>query len=330
MLGLYLKKPGELELREISSAMPLKEDEVKIKLIYGGICGSDLSVYRGDLPHAIYPVQPGHELIGTIVAAGEKVQYEVGLRVVIMPNSFCGECEFCQKGKTNICSNKESLGVNANGGFAEEFIISSKYVIPVPDVLANEKAILIEPLSVIVHALEKVNITSETSIAVIGCGTEGLLAIALANYLGAQITGIDINQEKLDKVKENYRNIQVANSEEVNEGMYDVVIEAAGVRASFEQGVKLVKPGGTMLLIGLAREASIPVSQVVRKEISIYGSIIYNMPGDFLKSIDYLSKQDFNVEPIISKIFHYRDYAQAYEDACSGRYGKIVLNFKGA
>ncbi|WP_342505155.1 alcohol dehydrogenase catalytic domain-containing protein [Sporosarcina sp. FSL K6-2383] len=328
MLGLVINKPGELELKEFPSTFLLKDDEVKIKLIYGGICGSDLSVYKGKLAHATYPIFPGHELIGTILEVGKEVNYEIGKRVVIMPNSFCGECEFCRKGRTNLCEHKQSLGVNMNGGFSEEFIISGKYIIPIPEELSNERAVLIEPFAVIVHALEKVEITKDTSVAIIGCGTEGMLAMTLVNYFGANITGIDIHQEKLGKVTSCYPHTQAKLPQDVTGELFDVVIEAAGVRSSFEQGIELVKPGGAMISIGITQEATIPVIQVVRKEITLLGSIIYNLPGDFLKSIEYLLKEDFYVDHIISKIYHFTDYAKAYEDAISGNYGKILLNFK--
>lgn len=327
MQRLLINKPGELELKRFTLPSFLKGDEVKIRLIYGGICGSDLSVYKGNLEHAIYPVCPGHELIGTIVDVGQKSRYEAGKRVIIIPNTFCGKCEFCKKGQTNICRHKKSLGVNIDGGFAEEFIISEKFILPLPDNLSNEKAVLIEPLAVIVHAMEKVNITNDISIAVIGCGSEGMLAISLANYLGANITGIDINQEKLLRAKSFYPHIQTILPQDAKGEAFDVVIEAAGSRASFEQGVKLVKPGGSMVLIGITDEATLPIIRVVRKEITIYGSIIYNIPGDFIKSIEYLSKSNFNVDPIISRIYHFLDYQKAYEDALSGKFGKIVLNF---
>lgn len=327
MLGLFIKKPEELELIEFPSSVLLKDDEVKIKLIYGGICGSDLSVYKGRLAHATYPVCPGHELIGTIIDVGKDVTCEIGKRVVVMPNSFCDECEFCQKGRTNLCQHKKSLGVNTNGGFSEEFIISEKYILPIPDDLSNERAVLIEPFAVIVHALGKVDITKDTSVAIIGCGTEGMLAMTLANYFGASIIGIDINQVKLDKVKSHYPHIKTKLPQDVQGELFDVVIEAAGARSSFEQGIELVKPGGTMILVGITAEATLPVIQVVRKEINLFGSIIYNVPGDFLKSIEYLSNENFNVDPIISKIYHLKDYAKAYEDATSGNYGKILLNF---
>ncbi len=328
MNGLYLKNPSELEWKEFPSITALADDEVKIKLIYGGICGSDISVYKGNMAHANYPVLPGHELVGTVVDAGANVREKVGQRVVVQPNSFCGECDYCKAGKTNICPYKMSLGINKDGGFIEEFIISSKYVLPVPDALSNERAVLIEPFSVIVHALKKVNITSDTSVAVIGCGTEGMLSIALVDYLGANITAVDVNPEKLKKVNDYYGAVETCLPEQAEEGTFDIVIEAAGAKQSFEQGVQILKPGGSMVVVGMAPTAEIPVVQMVRKELSIYGSIIYNFPDDFQTSIGYLLQDEFNAKPIISEIIPVKEYERAYAYATSGRYGKIILNFE--
>jgi L-iditol 2-dehydrogenase len=91
--------------------------------------------------------------------------------------------------------------VNINGGFSEEFVISSKYVLPVPDDLSDRRAVLIEPFAVIVHAFKKVNISKDTTVAIIGCGNEGMLAAALANHLGASVTAMDINSEKFDLIR---------------------------------------------------------------------------------------------------------------------------------
>lgn len=327
MLGLYLNKPGDLELKELPSSSSLKEDEVKVKLIYGGICGSDIGVYKGKIPHASYPIRPGHELLGTIIEAGKDTKYAAGTKIVVAPNSFCGECDLCIKGKTNICRHKQSLGVNADGGFSEEFVIPSKYILPIPDRLPDERAVLIEPFAVIVHAFKKVEITKGTSVAVIGCGTEGMLAIALATYLGAEVTAIDISQRKLDKVK-SFRDIRTAHPEDIQNETFEVVIEAAGVRQSVEQAVKIAGPGGAVLLIGLASEADFPPVRVVRNELTVYGSIIYNFPSDFEHTLKYLIEDDFYVEPIISEIVPFKEYERAYAMAVSGEYGKIILNFK--
>lgn len=328
MLGLQLKNPGELELKEFFIRSPIENDEVKIRLIYGGICGSDVSVYKGKIGHAIYPVRPGHELVGRIIEVGSKVKLKVGTKVVVTPNTFCGVCENCLKGKRNICISKKSLGVNIDGIFSEEITISSKYVLPIPEHIPDEKAVLIEPFAVIVHAFEKVSITKDTRVAVIGCGTEGMLAITLASYLGAQVTAIDINQAKLEKVKSSFGVTAIAPNE-VKHEKFDVVIEAAGVKEAVEQSVQIVKQGGSVLLIGLTTEATLPIIQIVRNEITILGSIIYNFPEDFTKCISYLENDSFNVLPIISKVIPLKDFEKAYICAVSGECGKILIDFKG-
>ena len=328
MRSLYIVNPGEIKLQDDSIALTPEQDEVKIKLIYGGICGSDVSVFKGEIAHATYPVTPGHELLGTVIEKGGNVDVAVGTRVVVQPNSYCDECEQCQNGHTNLCVNKSSLGINVNGGFAEEFTVSSKYILPVPDSLSDERAVLIEPLAVVVHALKKVNISSGITVAVIGCGTEGQLAIALTAHQGATITAIDINEEKLKNVSA-YGDISTLLPSEVDEKMkFDIVFEAAGAQEAVEQAVDLVKPGGDVVLIGLTQEAILPIMKVVRSEITIHGSIIYNFPVDFQKSVEYLNLPQFIIEPVIADIIPFREYERAYVAAVSGDYAKIILNFK--
>ncbi|KIL35815.1 sorbitol dehydrogenase [Cohnella kolymensis] len=326
MLELFLTNPTELQLRTVDALPSPKGDEIKIKTSYGGICGSDVSVYRGKLPHATYPLRPGHELVGTVIEAGPQASYPVGTRVVILPNTFCGECDLCLKGHTNICRHKKSLGVNSNGGFSEEFVISSKFALSLPDDLPDEKAVLIEPLAVVVHAFKKVNITKGTSVAIVGSGNEGMLASALAYYLGAHVTAIDINPKKLEIIK-SIGDINAVYPSDIHDETFDVVIEAAGVRSSVEQGIELVKPGGAMVLIGMTPEANIPVIQLVRKELTLLGTIIYNFPSDYQQTIEYLQDPNLNISPIVSKIVPLTEYQSAYESALSGDYGKIVFKF---
>ena len=330
MLELILKRPFEMELRESSSLPAPTGDEVNVRLIYGGICGTDLSVFKGAIQYATYPVRPGHELLGTIVNAGETALYPPGTRVVVLPNTFCGNCDKCRSGKTNICRNKKSLGINTDGGFSQEFTISSRFVLPVPEELPDEKAILIEPFAVVVHAFQKVNVGKGTSVAVIGCGTEGKLAVWLAHHLGADVTAIDINPAKLAMVKEMVPRIRTLLPEAASKETFDIVIEAAGTKASIESGMNLVTPGGSMVLIGIVQEARFPVAHVVRNEISLFGSIIYTFPNDFLETIDYLKNSHFHAEPVISKIMPVSAFRQAYESAFSGEHGKIILDFRGS
>ncbi len=328
MYGLIMTEPGHIEMQTYASEENLQDRDIKIKLLYGGICGSDVGVYKGKIVHASYPVRPGHELLGEIIETGENALLQKGTRVVIQPNSYCGECEYCAAGMTNICPEKKSLGINVDGGFAEQFTINEKYAIPVPEELSDEKAVLVEPFSVIVHAFRKIRVDASTKIAIVGCGTEGILAIGLAEHLGADVTAIDINEEKLQKVNQHYKQVHTMTPGQAEQNQYDYVLEAAGAKGTFEKSLDIVKPGGEIVVIGLAPHADLEVSKAVRKEVTVYGSIIYQAPKDFITSMDYLKRPSLNVEPVISKIFALKDYQTAYEDAVSGHYGKIIINFK--
>jgi L-iditol 2-dehydrogenase len=326
MQELFLSEPNKLSLREVATLPVPIDNEIKVKVIYGGICGSDLRVYRGSIAYASYPIRPGHEVLGVVTEVGKDSSLVVGTNVVIFPNTFCGKCEHCLQGKTNICKEKKPLGVAVDGVFAEEVIIASKYAVPVPADMPNERAILVEPFAVTVHALKRAYITTGTTVAIIGSGTEGLLAVALATKLGAKVTAIDINPKKLELAKK-LGDVQALTPENVAGQTFDVVVEAAGVKQSFEQAFQLVKPGGTIVALGISSEqvAFSPI-QVVRSEISINGSIIYTLK-DFADAIAHLSDPTFYVEPITSKFIPLKQYQEAFEDAFSGDYAKIVLEF---
>lgn len=325
---LYLETPGQLRLRESARIEKLGAEEVRIKVIYGGICGSDVKVYGGHLPYANYPCRPGHEILGTVVETGEKSPFTTGTRVISFPNTYCGNCEFCQQGKTNICSEKKIFGVTANGLFGQEIVVDSEFLVPVPAELPNEKAILTEPFAVIVHALKKTNISKNTSAAVVGCGTEGFLTIALLDHMGAEVTAIDINQDKMDKAKSAYNSIGTLHPDQMKNPLFDLVIEAAGTKGAIEMAFTLAKPGGTLITLGLTdAEVSFPALRVTRAELSILGSIIYTKQ-DFYEAFEILKNPAFNISPILSEIVSLTQYKKAFADALTGNYTKIVMDFQ--
>lgn len=328
MFELYLEKPEQLQIREAAPIQSLKDNEARVKLIYGGICGSDLRVFRGTIPYAKYPCRPGHEILGTVIEAGKKSPHLPGTRVISFPNTYCGTCEFCLQGKTNICSSKKSFGVTINGLFANEIVIDSEFLVAVPSLLADERAILTEPFAVNVHALKKANISKGTSVAVVGCGTEGLLSIALLNYMGADITVLDINQAKMEKAKSFNNTIKMLHPGEVQDQVFDVVIEAAGAKAAIELAFLLVKPGGALITLGITNDdVKFPSLHVTRSEITIYGSIVYTKK-DFVDALGFLIDPVFDVSPVLSKIVPLKEYEKAFADALTGNFTKIVLDFR--
>ncbi|MEK4628254.1 MAG: alcohol dehydrogenase catalytic domain-containing protein [Solibacillus sp.] len=325
---LQIDNPQSIALKEVmTSQYKLKNTEVQLKPIIGGICGSDVSVYNGKFAHAKYPIIPGHEVVAEVIAKGQDVKYEIGSKVIIVPNSFCDQCENCKRGRRNICLHKESLGVNVDGVFSSHFCIDTKYVLPVPDGISLERSTLTEPFAVIIHAIKKIDIEKGQSIAIIGCGTEGMLAASLTHFYGGVVTVIDVQQQKLDHIQQSQPQLNVCLPHQVGNQKFDLVIECAGVKSSVEQAFDIVKPGGEIILIGLTPEATMPVTKLVRSEVTIYGSIIYDFPEDFEKSVEVLSDPNMKVDHIISKIYPLKDFKKAYEDACSGKYGKVLISF---
>jgi L-iditol 2-dehydrogenase len=153
-----------------------------------------------------------------------------------------------------------------------------------------------------------------------------LFSIALAVYAGAKVTAIDVNPQKLALAKK-LGDVRALQPQDVHDEMFDVVVEAAGVRTSIEQSMQIVKPGGEIVAIGITGEkVDYPVMKIVRSEVTIHGSIIYTLK-DWADAIGYIQDPTFNVAPILSKIMPLSDYQQAFADALSENYAKIVLRF---
>lgn len=326
---LQIEKPMQISLQtEHTQRGPLQPTELRLKPILGGICGSDVSVFKGRLSHAKYPVIPGHEVITEVIEAGEACSMPLGSKVVIVPNTFCDDCENCLKGRRNICLQKQSLGVNIDGIFSTDFVIDEKLTLHIPPSLELERSTLTEPFAVIVHAMKKVESLEGKRLAIIGCGTEGMLAASYAYFFKANVTVIDIQQEKLQFIKEHLPTVQTFLPDQLKDEKFDIVLECAGARSSVEQAFRIVKPGGEVILVGFTDEATLPVTQIVRNEVKIMGSIIYDFPADFEKSMELLANKSFPADYVISKIFELERYNEAYEDACSGKFGKVLIDFR--
>ena len=326
MRKLYVSEPNDVQMQTYEDVAPVQEDEVKVHIRYAGICGSDISYLKGKFAHGKFPLIPGHEAVGTIVEAGEDALYQIGTKVVILPNTYCGTCLFCKEGKTNICENKQSFGINKDGAFQDMFVVSSKFVLPIPNDIPEERAVIIEPLAVVVSACKKVQIKEGMNIAVIGSGTIGLLSIAYALYLGANVTVTDINPKKHECAQQ-LGDVQTAYPHEIEEGAFDIVIEAAGTADSFVQAIRCMKPGGAMIGIGIVPDVEIPATQIIRNDQTIYGSIIYKFPEYFEDTIQLLQQKNFFIDPIYSKTFPLEQYKEAFALAKYGTEAKITLDF---
>ncbi|MBB6450514.1 L-iditol 2-dehydrogenase [Geomicrobium halophilum] len=325
--SLVITSPYTISSKSTAIKSKVAEGCARIRIELGGICGSDLSVYKGSLSHANYPVVMGHELYGTVFEGDASGLFPHGQKVVVQPNLSCGECDLCLKGKKNICRHKQTLGVTQDGGFTTFIDVPITNLIPIPDEMDGKLAVLIEPLAVIVHAFRNVSIEVGDTVAVIGCGTEGMLSSILAQLLGAEVTAVDISQDKLGLMK-GYEGIETGLPDILTEE-YDHVVEAAGVPKAIEQSFEVVKPGGNILAIGITGESvNFNANKIVRSEVSVFGSIIYDFPDDFDQALQFLKKYPDQFARVVSKVYPFSDYESAFETAISGKVAKVLLDFK--
>src|SRR5213080_2898262 len=209
MRAAIIETPGQIRVGTISDPTP-KPDEFVIRVGACGICGTDLHVADGDSPLVRYPVVPGHELAGEVVAVGSHVPQSLGTgrnmkptlgaRVAIEPNLYCGYCEFCRTGHENLCLNYSAIGVTVNGGFAEYVTVPVSKAYVLPETLSFQEAALIEPVSCAVHGMHSLNPKSGDTFLIVGAGTMGLILLQLAVRGGAsKVAVVDLNTQRYEQ-----------------------------------------------------------------------------------------------------------------------------------
>lgn len=327
MHGLLLPEYGRLEMAEMPMPRPAP-GEVLIRVEACGICGSDVHGYDGSSGRRIPPIVMGHEAAGTVAAAGAEVRdLREGDRVTFDSTIYCGECEYCRRGETNLCSRREVLGVSTpeyrrNGAFAEFVTVPRRVVHLVPESVPFTEAAMVEPLSVAVHAVALAQIPRDGTALVVGAGMIGLLVLQALRDAGARavyVADIDdsrlklahqlgaagtINAKTADAIAEVKRLTQ-------NQGV-DVALEAVGSTPTIEMAVESVKKGGTVVLIGnVVAKAEIPLQAVVSRQIRLQGSAA--SAGEYPKAIDMLARGAVDVKPLISMVAPLAEGPQWFE-----------------
>lgn len=309
MKALYITEPGASELRDLDEPRP-GPNEVLLKTRMVGFCGTDLSTFRGKNPLVSYPRIPGHEIAATVVHPGSDVpvDFRAGLNVTVYPNTSCGACASCLRGRTNACKFNQTLGVQRDGALASYFTVPYEKIVPAPDLSLRELS-LVEPLAVGFHAVERGRVTREDAVAVIGCGMVGLGAIAAAASRGATVIAIDLDDAKLQlAAKAGARHAVNSQSTAVAEALEnltqargsDVVIEAVGTPDTYRLAIEIVAHTGRVVYIGWAKEAvSFETKYFVHKELDILGS--RNYLNEFVPVVELLRNRRFPVEETISR-----------------------------
>lgn len=335
----FVSSPEKIEYieREIPQ---LKENEILIKVEMAAICGSDLHLYKGLHPYVKLPNTIGHELVGRVVAVGNKVD-SIYVRDIVVPEPvvICGKCDFCKEGNYSYCKELSFQYRKGQAGFTDYFIAEGKWAHKIPNGISLKEAVLTEPLSVAVHTVSKINNLLGKDVVVFGAGPIGLLIIQLCKIMGCnEIIAVDIVDKKIElanqlgatisvnPIKEDV--LDVANKLTDSYGV-DVVFEATGSVPCITKCVEIVKKGGTIVQAGITPNNTIdyPYSKIVAKEIVIKGSQGYC--HDFKTAIKILDKKLIDIKSIISHEYKWKDIQEAFnivadKDIFSS---KVILNY---
>lgn len=264
-----------------------------MKVSVCGLCGTDMHILDGELTSANYPLVPGHELAGEVVAIGSSVEdIQIGDVVAVDPNLPCGRCHYCHIGRQNLCANYSAIGVTRPGGFAELVAVPEVSAYRLPKDMPTSLAGLVEPLSCAVHGLNRLPRLPGSHYLVYGAGTMGLLMARLVRSIGAaSVSVIDTNPDRLAFAADFGVDAAAGDAGELDrpEG-FEVVVDATGALAAINDGLLRVRTGGTFLQFGVAAEddrASFSPFDVYNREIDIIGSMALH--NSFAPAIDLLA-----------------------------------------
>jgi 2-desacetyl-2-hydroxyethyl bacteriochlorophyllide A dehydrogenase len=319
MHAAILHAPRTLSVAEAPTLRPA-DTEVRVRVAVAGLCGTDYRIWTGERA-VTYPRVMGHEFVGRIAACGAGVDgFAPGDRVVVEPNYSCGRCPLCLEGNRNLCLSRTAIGIDVDGGFAEEVCVPFRCCWKVPDGLADVDAVMTEPLAVVVRAVGRGAPRPGETAAVVGAGNLGLLALQVLRARGARVLAIARTRTRLTLADELGAEavhaiadggLEMASREFSGREGVDLVIETAGTPQAVNDALRIVRPGGRVVLTGLPHEPT-PVEffSVVRREITITGSMIYQ--HEFGEALALVAGGQVSVSKLITHRFPLARVAEAF------------------
>ncbi len=318
MRAVIIERPGEMRVDDVP-APEAGPGEVVVKVGACGICGTDIHILDGEFPPTTYPIIPGHEFGGEIVATGEGVtQFKPGDRVAVNPSLQCGYCYFCQRGQGNLCENWNAIGVGREpGGFAECVAVPQSCVYAIPNDMSYAEAALVEPISCVVRGFHRLSPQIGETYLIYGAGPMGLLNAQLARYNGASLVAlIDINPSRLERARNEFGFDVVGTSlDDVRSHAprgFDNVIEATGVTKVAERAIDAVIRRGKLLLFGVCppgETAAYDAFKIYNEEITVLGSMAVH--NSFGPAVDILAAGAVAGEKMVTHTFGIDDFEEA-------------------
>lgn len=322
----------------IEQEMPKrKKGEALLKILYGGICGSDLGSYRGSFAYFSYPRVPGHEFSAEIVEIDENDEgLEPGMIVTCNPYFNCGKCHACTHGFVNCCEDNQTMGVQREGAFANYITMPIERIYNGRGLPAKTLP-LVEPFCIGLHGIKRAAIKPGEKVLIIGAGTIGILAAKAAKMYGAEVTVCDVAPNKLAIAKRLGFSSVILNAgpesfeneiERITRGQgFDVTIEAVGQPSTFQNALDAVCSHGRVIVIGVAKQnIDLFFTIIQKKELSIYGSR-NALKEDFLYTIEQIKNGSLHLDDIVTDIYPFEDAARAFAEFDHNQGDKLKVLF---
>lgn len=344
MKAIRFMQPEVIEYSEIPVPQ-VGRNEILAEIAYAGFCATDIELLTGEMVHikngnTTYPIIPGHEWSGTVVAVGEDVRdFKVGDHITSDVSLGCGECENCRQGHYNLCPNREVIGSyrNRQGVFAQYVAVPQRHAYKVPEGLGLEEAALAEPAATAMYAVSRARIPAGAEVLVIGDGPIGQLAAQLANIAGASKVILAGSWDaKLAIAKEcgiaatiNYHNEDVAQrAAELTNGGPEIIIETSGNNSALVTAVKALKPTGRVVAVSWYNGAmvDVPMNTLIVKDAELIG--ILASPNSFTPVLRYMAEGKLNVKPLITHVLPLEKLPEAVEMVRAKKEMRIKVLFK--
>ena len=343
MKAIVCHAPEDLRLDAFETDA-LGPQQLAVRVAYGGICGSDLHYFRHGGFGTVRIKEPmvlGHEVSGIVSAVGAEVKnFAPGQRIAISPSRPCGVCQYCQKGHHNHCLDMRFYGSamrfpHIQGAFRESLVIDASQAHKLSDSLSLSLAALAEPLSVGLHAIQRAGSVFGKQVLVTGCGPIGALFIAGLRRAGAaRIVAVDVADKPLEcaRAMGADETINLATTPDgltpfaANKGVFDVMFEASGNDKALRSGLDVVTPRGVIVSIGLGGDSTLPLNQLVGKELELRGTFRFH--EEFAVAVRFLNEGLIDGRPVISHVLDFDQATQAFELACDKSQAmKVQINF---
>lgn len=339
MKAIYINAPGEVVVKE--TQIPVrKSGEALLKVLYGGICGSDLGSYKGTFAYFDYPRIPGHEFSAEIVEIDENSQgLKPGMIVTCNPYFNCGTCYSCSQGIVNACQDNHTMGCQMDGAFSEYITMPVERIYEGkgldPKVLAA-----IEPFCISYHGVSRADVRPMEKVLVVGAGTIGILAAIAAKAKGAVVYISDVSEGKLKLAQSFGVDGTILNSspmhfvnevERITNGNgFDVTIEAVGLPSTFQNCIDAACFGGRVVVIGVGKKnLDFNFTLIQKKELNVFGSR-NALKKDFIELIDLVKSGEILLDKIITDTYSFEEAPKAFEDFANnpGNMLKVMIDFR--